>query len=275
VLAELVPPAGLGAPSHPVWSPDGKTIAFGLRKAGNGLSYTSADVGIMDVSLTPTPSFANFRMTIAANAGYPVATNPTFTPDSKWLGFMRANKSRGSDGDSKGELWIAGVDGKNQVRLDKANGAGDLAATDQNWGPSFHPVAAGGYFWVAFYANRPWGHKYTGTKRQLWIAAVNANPAAGGDPSHPAFYIGGQERDSTNERPQFAVPPCKRTGESCESGYECCDGKFCRANGMGKLTCETPKENECAQASDICKVDADCCNSLRCTAGTCQVVGPN
>jgi hypothetical protein len=188
---------------------------------------------------------------------------------------MRANQSRGSDGGSQGELWIGNLDGTTQVRLDKANGSGDLTATNQNWGPSFHPIAAGGYFWVAFYANRPWGHKYGATRRQLWIAAVNSNPGAGGDPSHPAFYIGGQEQDSTNERPQFAVPPCKRTGESCESGYECCDGKFCRADSMGKLSCQEPKPNECAQTGDVCKVDADCCSGLLCTGGTCQVKGPS
>ncbi len=273
-LAELIPPAGMGAPSHPVWSPDGKMIALGMRNGGDGLSYAAATMALVDVSLTGTPSFSTFRQIVGANATYPVATYPTFTADSKWVGFMRANKSRGSDPDSQGELWITDLTGGTQIRLDQANGLGALAATNKSWGPSFHPVAAGGYFWLAFYSQRNWGHHFTGTNRQLWIAAIDASPTAGKDPSHPAFYVEGQELDSTNERPQFAVPPCKQAGETCESGYECCDGRFCRKDTAGKMTCQEPKANECAQVGDTCKVDGDCCTTLKCTGGTCQPPGP-
>lgn len=274
-LAELVPPAAMGAPSHPVWSPDGTMIALGMRTAGGGLSYSAATLALMDVSLVGVPAFSAFRQIVGADATYPVATYPTFTPDSKWVGFMRANKSRGSDADSQGELWITDLTGGTQIRLDHANGVGSIDATAKSWGPSFHPVAAGGYFWLAFYAQRDWGHRFTGSNRQLWIAAVDANPTAGTDPSHPAFYVEGQELDSTNERPQFAVPPCKLAGETCESGYECCEGRFCRKDMEGKMTCQEPKPNECAQIGDSCKVDADCCNSIPCTGGTCQPRGPS
>jgi hypothetical protein len=198
-----------------------------------------------------------------------VATYPTFTPDSKWVGFMRANKSRGSDADSLGELWMTNAAGTTLVRLDQANGG-----TNKSWGPSFHPVAAGGYFWVAFYSQRNWGHKFTDTKRQLWVAAVDASLTGSTDPSHPAFYIEGQETNSTNERPQFAVPPCKQVGQTCESGYECCDGRFCRQAADGSLTCQEPKPSECARVGDSCKVTADCCDGVPCIAGTCQPTPP-
>jgi hypothetical protein len=249
-------------------------LAVGMRTSGNGLDYRNATLALVDVTLGASPAFTGFRQIVTANASYPVASYPTFTPDSKWLAFMRANKSRGSDNDSLGELWLTDVTGATQIRLDAANGTGHLATTNKAWGPSFHPVAAGGYNWVAFYAQRPWGHKFTGNNRQLWIAAVDAAPTAGKDPSHPAFYVEGQETDSTNERPQFAVPPCRQAGETCESGYECCDGRFCRKDMSGKMTCQEPKPNECAQVGDSCKVDADCCNSLKCTGGTCQPAGP-
>lgn len=272
-LADFVPPAEKGGPSHPAWSPDGTMIALGMRTAGDGLSYTAATLALTDVKTSP-PGFSNFRQIVAANGTYPVATYPTFTPDSTWLAFMRANKSRGSDSDSFGELWMTDLTGTKQVRLDKANGAGVLAATNRSWGPSFHPVAAGGYFWLAFYTQRNWGHRFTGSNRQLWIAAVNATVDGTADPSHPAFYVQGQETDSTNERPQFAVPPCKQAGESCESGYECCDGRFCRQSASGAMTCQAPKPSECARLGDSCTTTADCCDGVRCIGGTCQPSAP-
>ncbi len=271
VLATLRLPAGTpGALSHPVWSPDGAKVAFGVRTAGDGLSYTAATLWASKVVLGATPGFSDVKKIVDANAAYGVASYPSFTPDSKYLSFMRANKVRGSDADSRGELWIANADGGGEIRLDKANGAGILASTDRNWGPSFHPVAAGGYYWLAFYAQRNYGHKFTGQNRQMWITAVNLNPAAGADPSHPAFYIAGQETDATNERPQFSVPPCKPLGQTCENGYDCCDG-FCRAQeDGGALVCQKPAG--CARLGERCAVKADCCDQAECVGGFCTTV---
>ena len=83
-------------------------------------------------------------------------------------------------------------------------------------------------------SRRPYGNTFNGANRQLWLAAVDTAPQAGKDPSHPAFYVTGQDLDSTNERPQFTVNPCKPLGQTCENGYDCCDG-YCRAGSDGKL----------------------------------------
>jgi hypothetical protein len=273
VLATLNP--GGGAPGHPVWSPDGKHIAFSVRPtagAGNGLNFDQSTLWTTDVDLTANPpTFSNTKKIVDPNAQYAVVTYPSFTPDSKWIGFMRGNQSR-SDGVGAAELWLGSADGQTQIRLDRANGVPDVSATPStSWGPSFHPIAAGGYFWLAFFTERPYGNTLNTTLRQLWIAAVDGAPKAGQDPSHPAFYITGQDVDSTNERPQFTVNPCKPLGQSCENGYDCCDG-YCRATDGG-LVCQK-KGNECAQQGDKCETSADCCNGLTCIGGFCSVSPP-
>ena len=275
VLATLTTGIANTAPSHPVWSPDGKRIAFSVRPQNqSGLNFTSSSLWITDVNVGANPpTFTNTKKIVDPNATYPVVTYPTFSPDSSWIAFMRANQSR-SDGVGAGELWIASADGATQIRLDRTNGVPDVSMTpNTSWGPSFHPIAAGGYFWLAFFTERPYGNTFNGANRQIWLAAVDGAPQAGKDPSHPAIYITGQDTDSTNERPQFTVNPCKPLGQSCENGYDCCDG-YCRAGGDGGLICQK-KGNECAQAGDKCSVDGDCCTGLRCIGGFCANPPPN
>jgi len=47
------------------------------------------------------------------------------------------------------------------------------------------------------------------------------------DPSHPAFYLPGQELESGNMRAFATLAPCRANTVSCESGADCCGG-FCR-----------------------------------------------
>ena len=81
---------------------------------------------------------------------------------------------------------------------------------------------------------------------------------AGDDPSHPAFYLPGQELLAGNTRGFWVVDPCKADGNGCESGVECCSG-FCQEDESGELTCGQ-KTDECADEFDRCDTSADCCD---------------
>lgn len=196
------------------------------------------------------------------------------------------------------ELWIA-RDGatKNARRLDAANGSGGALPTSAahpddsivNYQPTVNPVASGGYYWVVFTSRRLYGNLLTGQPwgangatggaiKKLWVAAIDINnPNLTADPSHPAFYLPGQELEAGNTRGFWAVDPCKPNGESCETGDECCNG-FCRKDAQsGALVCkDKPPGGQCVQEFEKCTVDADCCDpKYQCIANKCTRPDPN
>ncbi|HVH43312.1 MAG TPA: hypothetical protein VM925_13245 [Labilithrix sp.] len=121
---------------------------------------------------------------------------------------------------------------------------------------------------------RDWGNKLTGAaingKRRLWVAAIDAKTGAA-DPSHPPFYLEGQE-DSPNMRGFWTLAACTPTpapgggGGTCQAGFECCSG-FC-----DKGTCVDVSKIACVGVGGDCTQAADCCNpqSVSCIDGKCQ-----
>ncbi|HEX2678325.1 MAG TPA: hypothetical protein VHM19_16850, partial [Polyangiales bacterium] len=89
------------------------------------------------------------------------------------------------------------------------------------------------------------------------------------DPSHPAFYLAGQELGTSNHRAFTALDPCKADGEGCETGIDCCGG-FCTDS-----VCAEPKSEEprCSQNDEACKTKSDCCDERAlCISGYCGAV---
>lgn len=269
-VAQLNP--GAGWPVHPAWSSDGTKIAFATRTDGNWLDFNNSTLWVTDVDLAQ-PSFANTHQIVANDASRPSVTFPTWTPDSKWIAFERSTQARSRGALS--DIWMVQADGSNPVALDNANGALLLqgAEASSTYEPTFMPVAAGGYFWLVVVAERRYGNTLTDLNpasryKQLWVSAIDANPLPGQDPSHPAFWLPGQELDNNNMRGEWALSPCKMIGESCSAGYDCCAG-FCHDDGMGNLTC-TDQGGSCSLIGEACKAASDCCDeSALCINGFC------
>jgi hypothetical protein len=152
--------------------------------------------------------------------------------------------------------------------------------------PTVSPVGAGGYFWVFFDSVRHYGNR--GLQRQLWGAAIEISSEGTytRDPSHPAFYLSGQEAGTGNHRAFAALDPCRKDGDKCTSGIDCCGG-FCYSEQAQELaepvgTC-SPQKTTCAKRDERCVTAADCCppadaNELAnsCIAGFCtQIRGPD
>jgi hypothetical protein len=149
--------------------------------------------------------------------------------------------------------------------------------------PTVSPVGAGGYFWVFFDSVRHYGG--TGLQRQLWGTAldISADGRYIRDPSHPAFYVSGQEFGTGNHRAFAALDPCRKDGDKCTSGIDCCGG-YCTIMQAAELvepvgTC-SPMKIMCAKRDERCTTTADCCPAigpdepLVCIAGFCAVVTP-
>ncbi|HVY31012.1 MAG TPA: hypothetical protein VHB79_30855 [Polyangiaceae bacterium] len=185
---------------------------------------------------------------------------------------------------------------------------GEMVENRMNYEPNVLPLAVGGYYWVLFTSRRaygntigpdgdvktasppsnpiapgehdPWGDASAPSwRKKIWIAAIDINHPDVDDPSHPAFFLPGQELQSGNMRAFGALPPCKPNGESCESGSDCCEG-FCRqsAGAMGSdgPVCIPPPDT-CSLTDEPCD-PAKCCDSAdlcinhRCTAPTPTIV---
>jgi hypothetical protein len=157
-----------------------------------------------------------------------------------------------------------------------ASGASTLPYGDRdahkNYIPTVSPVAAGGYFWVFFTSKRNYGNLFMtdlpeqqAEAKKIWVSAIDIDAAPGTDPSHPAFFLPGQEIDSGNIRAFAALEPCRENGTACESGVDCCCG-YCIDGACG---CR----QGCAMIDEKCDDAGDCCTpGARCIGGFCEFV---
>ncbi len=267
-------------PWMPAFSPDNKVFVY-VQEGGG-------DLHAMDWDGTHA---SNDRLVVAKGGDASVGSIqfPSASPDHKWVIYHRG-PALGSLG-IPGNLYLAPTDGSGpEIRLGNLNGDGypfAAGARDQNlnFEPTFAPVAAGGYFWLVFHSRRTYGNELTGPAyegewrgtKQLWVAAIDQSPAAGKDPSHPAFWLPGQDLTTLNMRGYWALDPCKANGQVCASGTECCGG-FCDGAGDGgAATCGSNAPSSCANNGDRCKTTADCCDEaagVTCINSVCSEPTP-
>jgi hypothetical protein len=289
-VATMTLPGGqAGSPVHPTWSPDGTKLAFGLRLDGGWLDFTQSTLWVVDVLTGAAPSFG-VPSQISANdvASRSALIYPTFAPDSRWLAFQMGNRARSrptvidqgtgqTDGEGFGDLWLVDTDTGTRVKLDLANGVGvpqlPTELTSANYEPTFMPVSVGGYYWLVFVSERPYGNTLTDTdpltrRKQLWVTAIDASVDGTVDPSHPAFWLPGQTTEANNMRGYWALNPCVGNGEGCSAGFDCCSG-VCNGDGV----CSDPT-GTCSEYGNACETSGDCCEGLVCIGNFCALPTP-
>lgn len=276
----------------PAFSHDGKRVAFNHWAQGSGKTLSVMD---FDGQQSP-PMFSNLKNVVTA--GGAVAAWPSFLPDAKGIVFHdgdRFDTAAFGAQPAYAEVRLVDLAANAVVSLDALNGRsggttylpyGEAEEGKVNYEPTVLPVAVGGYYWVVFTSRRcygntvapggtvtggsnKWGTYVSGVedpspRKKLWIAAIDVTWQASVDPSHPAFYLPGQELEAGNMRGFAALEPCKADGSTCESASECCGG-FCRPTeqtdeaGAVVTKCVPPPPG-CSNEDEACKTAADCCD---------------
>jgi hypothetical protein len=240
---------------------------------------------------------------------------PSFVPDASAVLFHAGDSfdtAKFGGGALYADLRLVDVDSKQVNTLDALNGyddagqlylpAGAAQEAHLNYEPSVLPVPVGGFYWVLFTSRRTYGNTIApggsvargddiwgipqppdtespSPRKKIWVAAIDIDHQGAIDPSHPAFYLPGQELEAGNMRAFAALEPCKKKGKGCESAAECCDG-FCRetsrdASGTPVLSCTPPPENACSNIDEACAKPSDCCSSKAlCINKRCASPGP-
>jgi hypothetical protein len=288
----------------PMFSPDGKLVAFNFY-AGPGDATIGIGDGsklvVMDFDVT-TKAFSKprqlYKGTASSRPGW-----PAFWPTNTALLFQRelagAKEFFATRNGGKGELWWVDLATGQAQALHRLNGKTTAGTPYLPTGPSNHdkdaelnyeptvsPIASGGYAWVVLTSRRlygnvatidPWASdpRYhdltkTPTPKKLWVAALDLNPKAGSDPSHPAFYLPAQELLAGNTRGFWVADPCKPDGQPFEGGDECCGGYCTQQGGTGPLVCGKALVG-CAKEFDKCVQATDCCDypKFQCVNGHC------
>jgi hypothetical protein len=282
----------------PVFSPDGKKVAFNLY-GGPGNASIKADgnsLVVMDFkTIDPTTyEFSNPTAVFTGKGGDQRPGWPFFLPDGTGLVFELAlkpgenNELFATRKGARGELWWTDLNGQAHA-LDQANGKGYLPSgplghdddSTLQYEPTVAPIVAGGYAWVVFTSRRLYGNVATRdpyesdprdqdltsgpgntagpTTKKLWVTAIDVPAKPGSDPSHPAFYLPAQELYAGNSRGYWVLDACHENGKNCESGDQCCGG-YCHAvEEFGLAICTDKPPGMCAKEFDSCNVDADCC----------------
>lgn len=294
--------------AFPAFSHDGKKVAFNFY-AGPGNAGIGAGDTKKLVAMDFDPMSRTFSNPVLLYGQAKPAGWPAFTPTGTGVVYQLELARGDGEGffytrnGGTGELWWTNLRTGAANALELANGtranasylprgASHEADHQLNFEPSVAPIASGGYAWMVFTSRRSYGNvatlppwdsdprkvdlTSTPTTKKLWIAAVDLDVdtpelprPVGPDPSHPAFYLPGQELLAGNARGFWVVDPCRADGKGCETGVECCSGVCQKDAQSGKLTCG-PKTNDCVEVFGRCDSAADCCDvALACVNHVC------
>lgn len=242
----------LGDVTHPSWSPDGSRVTFVHRDDGVDWSFDSGRMYQMTWDqATQTFGVPALLVPQGETPETDTISYPSWSPDSRWLAYSVGPDNRGT---APAHLHMADPLSGANWRLERA------APNGEDVLPSFSPYREGGYYWLLFYSNRPYGH--ITDQKQLWVAAIDSDIVPGVDASYPAFWLPGQDPTQVNITGYWGPPACTLRGNECKGVNDCCAGLECRPDAaLGITTCQ---ESACTLPGTPCIDSSVCCPGAEC-----------
>ncbi len=283
----------------PAFSPDGKHLAAiegppdpsdsqpSYISLANNSANATTNAKLIQLDFNEaTQTFSN-KKALAPESGFPAGQQaiayPTYSPDANWIAFHVGDKPTAcedtclAEETSSGGIYLQSAGGTAPVRLTTLTDTPTVPAAQINhsFEPTFNPQARGGFFWLVFSSERDWGNRIPGGaapdngNKRLWIAAIDSMPGSG-DPSHPPFFVEGQDETRLNMRGFWALAQCIPTGQgTCNAGFQCCSG-YCDPSGICVDIGNTMPT--CTPIGGMCTMTSQCCNNplVQCINGICQ-----
>ncbi len=191
------------------WTEEKIVAAYG----NSGLENPIPDVGIGSGEIARWIKGANDATwsdpeVIVERDGDLTNDRPAYSPDGTWIAFQRsgaAAQQGQATSNASNALWIVpAAGGVAPIELANANKGLNMG----NAWPKWAPVNGGGRLWLAFSSLRDYGAKLqqgAEPRPQLWVTGIDPNAPPGTDPSSPGFWLPGQNMESGNHIPYWAV----------------------------------------------------------------------
>jgi WD40-like Beta Propeller Repeat len=234
----MIDPAVGAATSMPDWSPDGSFAVFAAYDSTQNFVRELGD-DIVAASLVEVPisydaasgfTFGAPKTLVQVPAGTAAMPDtgqnnflPTISPDGSAVAFTRAAgwwsiKTQTSLLNLSGQIAV--VRRSDGQVLELVNGSNGPGTTQSSTWPQWAPSLGKRYAWLAYAAERPYGHLLTAASpentmcgfvqgqqicKHLWVTAIDLGKLASGtaDPSSAPFFIPGQTLAAQYVSPQW------------------------------------------------------------------------